>query len=141
MKKVLNSYKNGPDLEGFFDLHGGRFVAETLMPLILELEEEYNKAKNDSSFKRETEVCNSCLKKQLKNINPSLIVSLGQLTTEALLDNKENFTDLKDQIHSYDNIDFLVTYHPEDLLKNPELKKHTWKDFKYIRDNYLDGSN
>ena len=53
MKKVLNSYKNGPDLEGFFDLHGGRFVAETLMPLILELEEEYNKAKNDSSFKNE----------------------------------------------------------------------------------------
>ena len=53
MKKVLNSYKNGPDLEGFFGLHGGRFVAETLMPLILELEEEYNKAKNDSSFKNE----------------------------------------------------------------------------------------
>ena len=53
MKKVLNSYKNGPDLEGFFDLHGGRFVAETLMPLILELEVEYNKAKNDSSFKNE----------------------------------------------------------------------------------------
>ena len=53
MKKALNSYKNGPDLDGFFDLHGGRFVAETLMPLILELEEEYNKAKNDSSFKKE----------------------------------------------------------------------------------------
>ena len=101
----------------------------------------YNSYENDSSFKRETEVCNSCLKKQLKNISPRLIVSLGQLTTEALLDNKENFTDLKDQIHSYDNIDFLVTYHPEDLLKNPELKKHTWTDFKYIRDNYLDGSN
>ena len=53
MKKALNSYKNGPDLDGFFDLHGGRFVAETLMPLILELEEEYNKAKNDNSFKKE----------------------------------------------------------------------------------------
>ena len=53
MKQSVNSYKNGPDKDGFFDIYGGRFVAETLMPLILELEEEYNKAKNDSSFKNE----------------------------------------------------------------------------------------
>ena len=40
MKESLNSYKSGPDKEGFFNIHGGRFVAETLMPLILELEKE-----------------------------------------------------------------------------------------------------
>ena len=101
----------------------------------------YNSYENNSSFKKETEVCNSCLKKQLKNISPRLIVSLGQLATLALLGTKENFTDLKDKIQNYYDIDFLVTYHPEDLLKNPELKKFTWKDFKFIRDNYLDGTN
>ena len=41
MKDSLNSYKNGPDEEGYFDIYGGRFVAETLMPLILDLEKEY----------------------------------------------------------------------------------------------------
>jgi Tryptophan synthase beta chain len=53
MKKTLNTYKSGPNLDGFFGIHGGRFVAETLMPLILELEKEYNAVKNDNSFQKE----------------------------------------------------------------------------------------
>ena len=46
----LNSFKNGPDEKGRFGNYGGRFVAETLMPLILSLEEEYEKAKTDPDF-------------------------------------------------------------------------------------------
>ena len=46
----LNSYRTGPDEQGHFGLFGGRFVAETLMPLILELEKAYNEAKSDPSF-------------------------------------------------------------------------------------------
>jgi tryptophan synthase beta chain len=45
-----NSYRTGPDERGRFGLHGGRFVAETLMPLILELEAEYARAKDDPAF-------------------------------------------------------------------------------------------
>ncbi len=48
-----NSYKTGPDEEGMFGIFGGRFVAETLMPLILELQEAYDTAKNDPEFKAE----------------------------------------------------------------------------------------
>ena len=47
----LNSLKKGPDSNGKFGIHGGRFVAETLMPLLLAVEEEYKKAKNSKSFK------------------------------------------------------------------------------------------
>ena len=49
----LNSYRTGPDERGHFGLYGGRFVAETLMPLILELEAAYNTAKNDPAFHAE----------------------------------------------------------------------------------------
>ena len=45
-----NSYKMGPDHKGRFGEYGGRFVSETLMPLILSLEEEYNLAKKDKDF-------------------------------------------------------------------------------------------
>lgn len=45
-----NSYRNGPDENGRFGMFGGRFVAETLMPLILELEEAYNAAKADPAY-------------------------------------------------------------------------------------------
>ena len=51
MKK--NSYKLGPDSDGNFGLFGGRYVAETLMPLIIELDKAYSQAKNDSSFIKE----------------------------------------------------------------------------------------
>lgn len=48
-----NSYRNGPDENGRFGLFGGRFVAETLMPLILELEAAYNAAKADPAYHAE----------------------------------------------------------------------------------------
>ncbi|WP_407863320.1 tryptophan synthase subunit beta [Phyllobacterium phragmitis] len=48
-----NSFRTGPDEEGMFGIFGGRFVAETLMPLILELQEAYDSAKNDPEFKAE----------------------------------------------------------------------------------------
>jgi len=46
----LNSFMTGPDENGRFGIFGGRFVSETLMPLILELEERYNHAKTDPAF-------------------------------------------------------------------------------------------
>ncbi len=48
-----NSLRNGPDDRGRFCGFGGRFVAETLMPLILEVERAYNEAKADPSFQAE----------------------------------------------------------------------------------------
>ncbi len=48
--EMLNSYRTGPDEQGRFGDFGGRFVAETLMPLILELEAEYEKSKTDDAF-------------------------------------------------------------------------------------------
>src|SRR5512138_713354 len=49
----LNSYRTGPDERGHFGIYGGRFVAETLMPLILDLERAYAEAKNDPAFQKE----------------------------------------------------------------------------------------
>jgi tryptophan synthase beta chain len=54
----LNSYMTGPDDKGFFGLFGGRFVAETLMPLILELERAYSAAKADPTFQAEIDHLN-----------------------------------------------------------------------------------
>ena len=48
-----NSFRTGPDERGHFGIFGGRYVAETLMPLILELEKAYNQAKADPQFQGE----------------------------------------------------------------------------------------
>src|SRR5881394_2718162 len=47
----VNSFRTGPDERGHFGLYGGRFVAETLMPLILDLERAYTAAKSDPAFR------------------------------------------------------------------------------------------
>jgi tryptophan synthase beta chain len=50
---LKNSYKNYPNEKGYFGQFGGRYVSETLMPLILEVEKEYEKIKNDKNFIKE----------------------------------------------------------------------------------------
>jgi tryptophan synthase beta chain len=53
MPTTPNSFRTGPDERGHFGIFGGRFVAETLMPLILELEKAYAEAKADPQFQGE----------------------------------------------------------------------------------------
>jgi tryptophan synthase beta chain len=53
MNTLPNSYREGPDANGHFGAYGGRFVAETLMPLVLELEKAYEAAKHDPEFHAE----------------------------------------------------------------------------------------
>jgi len=53
VQRQPNSFRIGPDERGHFGIYGGRFVAETLMPLILDLEKAYGEAKSDPAFKRE----------------------------------------------------------------------------------------
>ena len=53
MPSAPNSFRTGPDERGHFGIFGGRYVAETLMPLILDLEKAYNAAKADPTFQNE----------------------------------------------------------------------------------------
>ncbi|MAV62859.1 MAG: tryptophan synthase subunit beta [alpha proteobacterium MED-G09] len=56
MNMNKNTYKEGPDSSGNFGDYGGRYVAETLMPLILDLENAYNEAKIDPIFIEERKI-------------------------------------------------------------------------------------
>ncbi len=59
MTALPNTMRGGPDDRGFFGLYGGRFVAETLMPLILELETAYEAAKADPDYRAELDNLNT----------------------------------------------------------------------------------
>jgi len=54
-----NSFRSGPDERGMFGMFGGRFVAETLMPLILDLEAEWVRARQDPAFRAELDALNA----------------------------------------------------------------------------------
>ena len=53
MTETLNTYRAGPDETGHFGIFGGRYVPETLMPLLSEVEEAYEAAKADPAFRAE----------------------------------------------------------------------------------------
>ncbi len=92
---------------------------------------------NRDPLPSEIELCEDYLKEQLKIIKPKLIVALGKIAGNTILRKGETLANLREKIHTYEGIDFIVTYHPAALLRNPALKKPTWDDFKKIRDNYL----
>ena len=91
---------------------------------------------NRDPSKIEIEKCEPYLKEQLKIIKPKLIVALGRISAMTILRTKESLTNMRNQIFDYEGIDFLVTYHPAALLRNPNFKKYAWEDFKLIRDKY-----
>ncbi len=63
----LNTYRSGPDEHGHFGIYGGRYVAETLMPLILEVERAYDEARADPAF---VELYNDYLKNYVGRPSP-----------------------------------------------------------------------
>ena len=77
------------------------------------------------------------LRDQLKITKPKLIVGLGEIVVQYLLNCNKTLSDLRNKIYKYENIDLLVTYHPADLIRNPSLKKDTWEDFKTLKRDYI----
>ncbi len=59
MNMTPNTLRSGPDERGHFGIFGGRYVAETLMPLILELEKAYSDAKADPAYQGEIDTLNT----------------------------------------------------------------------------------
>lgn len=89
--------------------------------------------KNRDPLQEEIDKCEPYLMKQIELINPRLIVTLGRFASSSLLRTKAALGSLRDEIHNYNNVPLVVTYHPAALLRNPQLKKSAWEDLKKIR--------
>jgi uracil-DNA glycosylase family 4 len=77
--------------------------------------------------------CEPYLKKQLDLISPKVLVALGRISGQVLLKRQDSLSNLRQQTHLYENIPFIVTYHPAALLRNPQWKENAWIDFKKIK--------
>jgi len=80
----------------------------------------------------EIEKCEPYLLKQIEMISPKLIVTLGRFASASLLRTKSALGTLREDIHNYNNVPLIVTYHPAALLRNPQLKRQAWEDLKKI---------
>ncbi|MEO8512784.1 MAG: uracil-DNA glycosylase [Ignavibacteria bacterium] len=91
---------------------------------------------NRNPLPEEVELCKPYLDKQLKLINPKLILLLGKVASESLLKTKEPLAKLRGKTHDYKGWKVRVTFHPAALLRNPNWKRPTWDDMLQLKEMY-----
>jgi DNA polymerase len=91
---------------------------------------------NRNPLPEEVEKCRPYLEKQLKLINPKIILLLGKVAADALLKTREPLQKLRGKVHTYKNWKVMVTFHPAALLRNPNWKRPAWEDMQNFRDFY-----
>ncbi len=77
------------------------------------------------------------LYRQIGLIRPKLILCLGRISAQTLLDTRRPMKELRGTFHRFGNdIELLVTFHPAALLRNPAWKRNTWEDVQLLRRRY-----
>lgn len=76
------------------------------------------------------------LERQIDLIRPKVILCLGRISAQTLLDRDEPMKALRGRFHDYRGYELTLTYHPAALLRNPGWKKDTWDDVRMVRARY-----
>lgn len=77
------------------------------------------------------------LLRQIDLVEPKLILALGKVSAQTLLDNNLSLTKMRGEFHEFrGKYELLATYHPAALLRHPKWKRPTWKDVQRLRKRY-----
>ncbi|MCC5905945.1 MAG: uracil-DNA glycosylase [Balneolaceae bacterium] len=74
--------------------------------------------------------------RQIDLIQPKIILCLGLISGNTLLNREDLLRDLRGGFHPFRGADLTVTYHPAALLRNPQWKRPTWEDVQKVRKRY-----
>jgi uracil-DNA glycosylase family 4 len=91
---------------------------------------------NRNPLPEEINLCEPYLKKQLDLIKPKLILILGKVAADTLLNLKQPLNKMRGKVHNYNGIKTMVTFHPAALLRNPNWKRPTWEDMQQFKKIY-----
>ena len=84
----------------------------------------------------EMETCIPYLDKQIDLIKPKIILCLGRVAANGLLNKKLSLSDLRQNDYDYNGIKVMATYHPAALLRNPQWKRGCWEDVQKFKKFY-----
>ena len=89
--------------------------------------------KNRVPLPDERNACLPYLHRQIELVRPKVLLALGGTASAALLDVKSSLGALRSQVHDWNGIPLIVTYHPAALLRNPDWKRPAWDDLRTVR--------
>jgi DNA polymerase len=78
---------------------------------------------------------------QLRLVRPRIIVAVGRIAAQNLLKTGTPIGKLRGQVHTYENIPLVVTYHPAYLLRSQTEKRRAWEDLKLALRTYRRGAS
>ena len=88
---------------------------------------------NRDPFPEEQEACFSFLEAQIKILKPKMILCMGRISGQKMLNTQEPVGKLRGNFFEYNGIPLMITYHPSALLRNQDLKRPAWNDLKKFR--------
>ena len=80
--------------------------------------------------------CMRYIEKQVESIAPRIILALGRIAAQTLLNTTDSLGQLRRAVHEFRGIPVIVTYHPAALLRNPQWKRSAWEDVQRLRHLY-----
>ena len=96
---------------------------------------------NRDPKEEEQQACMNYLRYQFKLVEPKIVVCLGRIAAQAIIDKDFRITRQRGQWFERKGYWFTATYHPSALLRDAEKKRPAWEDFKGIRDKYEELKN
>ncbi len=88
---------------------------------------------NRDPFPQEQDACFSFLEAQINILKPKMILCMGKISSNKMLNQESPIGTLRGKIFEYNNIPLMVTYHPSALLRNEQLKRPAWDDLKMFK--------
>lgn len=88
---------------------------------------------NRNPSTEEAKQCEPYLSRQIDMIKPKLIIALGKVAAQNLLDSDDSISSLRGKTHDYRGIPLIVTYHPAYLLRSLPEKAKAWKDLCFAK--------
>lgn len=86
----------------------------------------------------EVAACRAYLEAQIDIVRPKVLVMLGRVATQALLQSSGSLGSLRGRWHEVRGVPTRATYHPAALLRNSSWKRPTWEDMQIVRDKLLE---
>jgi uracil-DNA glycosylase family 4 len=126
------------DLQGEpFVGRAGQLLNEMIRAIGLRREDVYianvlkcRPPKNRDPAPEEAAACEGYLKAQLALVRPKIILAVGRIAAQNLLKTATPIGKLRGQVHDYEQIPLVVTYHPAYLLRSQTEKRRAWEDLK-----------
>ncbi|MCF7919641.1 MAG: uracil-DNA glycosylase [Candidatus Cloacimonetes bacterium] len=85
----------------------------------------------------ERQACLPYLLEQIEIIQPQILLLLGKVAGNTILETQLSLTKMREQVFLFRNIPTYVSYHPSALLHNPQWKRPAWEDLQKVRDHYF----